>query len=91
MVLLEFLFSVVSERKLVLVLDDQIFAEFFFADSKLTVRAHSMGFLNRGDAGEFVSVTSDKVTVVGFHLESPLQTRSGTYPHFVTTMCRHGY
>jgi len=74
MVLLEFLFSVVSERKLVLVLDDQIFAEFFFADSKLTVRA---GFLNRGDAGEFVSVPSDKVTVVGFHLESPLQTRSG--------------
>ena len=84
MVLLEFLFSVVSERKLVLVLDDQIFAEFFFADSKLTVRAHSMGFLNRGGAGEFVSVTSDKVTVVGFHLESPLQTMSGTYAQFVT-------
>src|SRR2546423_1451820 len=33
-----------------------------------------MSFLNRRDVGQFVSVTSYKVTVVGFHLESPLQT-----------------
>ena len=85
MVLLEFLFSVVSERKLVLVLGDQIFAEFFFTDSKLTVLAYSMDLLNRGGAGRFGSVIPDEVTV-GSHLESPFTNQSQKYPHFVTAI-----
>src|SRR5256885_12371213 len=68
MVFLKFLFSVVAEWKLILVLGDQVFAEFLFIAVEQRVRTHSSDFLNR--AGCSGSIISHKVA--GFHLKSPL-------------------
>src|SRR5256885_17193262 len=74
MVFLKFLFSVVGEWKLILVLGDQVFAELLFIAVEQRVRTHAIDFLNRRGAGCSASVLSHKVTA-GFHLESPLLPR----------------
>src|SRR5438552_5792206 len=74
MVFLKLLFSVVGEWKLILVLGDQIFAEFLFIAVEQRVRTHSSDLLNRRAAGCSGSIISHKVAA-GFHLDSPLLPR----------------
>src|SRR4051812_9885162 len=75
MLFLKFLFSVVGEWKLILVLGDQVLAEFLFIAVEQRVRTHSTDFLNRRGAGCSASVICHRVAA-GFHLESPVITKS---------------